>query len=138
MPYDFQRLIGNIVGPHLTAMASNGISIAEACRRLGGSEKELRAMMADGRLPYRRVNGTSRTGGRIVIRSTDLDALLKPSARSATLTSSRMRRLRKGIERSEFVQPGTDQDLRAPSHDSCDAGGTPVVFHQRCRFAEND
>jgi excisionase family DNA binding protein len=85
-------------------MASNGISIREACRLLGVAENELRAMMADGRLPYRRVNGMSGRRGRIVIRSTDIHALLRPS-RAATLRSSRMRKLLKGIERDEFVRP---------------------------------
>jgi hypothetical protein len=118
-------------------MASKGISIGEACRRLGVSEKELRAMMADRRLPYRRVNATSRAPGHIVIRPTDIDALLKPSRAAATLRSSRMRTLQKGFERAQFVQPWPDQELPATSPESRpDSVGETITFNGRCRFAE--
>jgi excisionase family DNA binding protein len=62
----------------LWRMASTGLSIREACRRLNVSENTLRAMMADGRLPYRRIIGRSGTRGRIVIREADVDDLLAP------------------------------------------------------------
>jgi excisionase family DNA binding protein len=118
-------------------MASNGISIGEACRRLGVSEKELRAMMADGRLPYRRVNATSRTAGHVVIRPTDVDTLLKPSKATATLRSPRMRELQKALERAQFVQAWTDQPLLATSPEiRNDSVGEAVAFDRSCRFAE--
>jgi len=61
-------------------MASTGLSVREACRRLNVSENTLRAMIADGRLPYRRIIGRSGTRGRIVIREADVDDLLAPPA----------------------------------------------------------
>ena len=52
------------------------VTIAEAAKRLSVSTTTIRAMIADKRLPCTRIVGRSGTRGRIVIRVTDLEALL--------------------------------------------------------------
>jgi excisionase family DNA binding protein len=122
-------------------MASRGVSIREACRYLGVPEKTLRAMMADGRLRYRRVNRGLGTPGHIVISAADIATLLAPSSPPATetdaaLQNSRMRAVVKAIKkrgkRVEFLRSWTGQDLRTelPFNDS-----EPGSFRRQCRVA---
>lgn len=126
-------------------MASKGLSIGEACRQLGVPEKTLRAMMADGRLRYRRVNRGLGKPGHIVISAADIAALLASAPSSppatgtyaaATLQNSRMRAVVKALKklhkRVEFLQSWTGQDLQAepPSNES-----EPGSFPRQCKFA---
>jgi excisionase family DNA binding protein len=138
---DFVSLIDDMPRTISTAMASKGLSIGEACRRLGVPEKTLRAMMADGRLGYRRVNRGLGTPGHIVISATDIARLLAPSSPPAaetyaTLRNSRMGAVVKAInkhhKRGEILRSWTGQDLQAepPSNES-----EPGGFRRQCRFA---
>jgi excisionase family DNA binding protein len=122
-------------------MASRGVSIRQACRQLGVPEKTLRAMMADGRLRYRRVNRGLGTPGHIVISAADIATLLAPSSPPAaetnvTLQNSRMRGVVKAINKrhkqAEILRSWTGQDLHAepPSKES-ESGS----FRRQCRFA---
>jgi excisionase family DNA binding protein len=52
------------------------ISIAECCHRLGVGEGTLRALLDSGQLPYSRIPGPYGRRGRVVVRVSDLDALL--------------------------------------------------------------
>lgn len=126
-------------------MASKGVSISEACRQLGVSANALRAMMADGRLRYRRVNNGLGKPGHIVIRASDIAALLPPLSQQrpdvpalaqTTLQNSRMRNVVKAVrnkeKRAEFLRSWTGQDLRAPLPVNDAAPGT---FSRRCRHS---
>jgi hypothetical protein len=110
-------------------MAANGVSIGMACRQLGVSAKELRAMMADGRLRYRRVNGGLGKPSRIIIDSSDIARLLRrtmgPPSPTALATVARLRRM--GIVAStastkkekrpyDILQSWTGEDLRAKGY----------------------
>ena len=123
-------------------MASRGVSIREACRHLGVPEKTLRAMMADGRLRYRRVNRGLGTPGHIVVSAADIAKLLVASSppateTNATVQNSRMgavaKAIRKRGKRVEFLLSWTGEDLRVepPSNES-----EPDSFRRQCRFAE--
>src|SRR5690242_12047889 len=77
---NFTPLVLIALRHHIDAMASKGVSIGQACRMLGVSADELRAMMADGRLRYRRINSRPGKPGHVVIHSGDVEAVLKPSS----------------------------------------------------------
>jgi hypothetical protein len=123
-------------------MATKGVSIGQACRLLGVSADELRAMMADGRLRYRRVNNRPGKPGHIVISSSDIDAVLKPSSAASVedepfLPNTRMREIVRGSNimrrRTEFLQSWTGQDHR-PAVPEPDAEG-PMTFGRICKYA---
>jgi Helix-turn-helix domain len=122
-------------------MATKGVSIGQACRLLGVSADELRAMMADGRLRYRRVNSRPGKPSHIVIRSSDIDAVLKRSSAAsmedALLPNTRMREIARGSNimrrRTEFLQSWTGQDHR-PAVPEPDAEG-PMTFGRICKYA---
>jgi hypothetical protein len=73
---------------------NKGLSIRDACRRLGVSEKDVRAMMADGRLPYRSLGA-----GRIVIPFIP-ESTMQFQRSNPVIRNSRMRAVTKAIKRS--------------------------------------
>jgi hypothetical protein len=104
-------------------MPGRGVSISEACRQLKVSEKELRAMMHDGRLRYRRVSGVPGKPAHEVIRASDIEALqppkpAAPALDSHTLRNSRMVGLVNGVKayrrRWEFLRSWTGEDHCPP------------------------
>jgi hypothetical protein len=121
-------------------MASKGISINEACRLLGKSAGEVWAMVAAGRLRHRRVNTRAGKSGHIVIRRSDVAALLPPTLTpmSPTLRKSRMqdviKTLEKEAKRSEFLVGWTGKDHRPPTPAPTHTDGSPE-FNGACRYA---
>ncbi len=59
------------------------LTLKEAARRLSVSVSTIRAMIADGRLPIVRLVGRKGSRGRVLVRTADLDALVKDLALSA-------------------------------------------------------
>jgi hypothetical protein len=117
-------------------MASKGVTISAACRWLGVSEKQLRTMMADGRLRYRRVNRRLGNSGHIVIDARDINALRFPEVVQMTRKNSRARAIYRAQKPTEFLRSWTGQDHRPPSPPIDEHA--PVVFTRRCRKASAD
>ncbi len=117
-----------------------GVSIGTACRQLSVSEKEVRAMMADGRLRYRRINGALGRPSHIIIDPSDIAREVlraRGGTSAATLNNTRLRAifaalaaaaLAKKPKRSyDILHSWTGQDLGVKRH------FTQVCFTRFCK-----
>jgi len=90
------------------------LTVAEAARRLSVSVSTIRAMIADKRLPCVRLVGRKGSRGRVLVRTADLDALLR-DPREPCATGPQMCACtdETGCRYSHLMQPGTLARARA-------------------------
>jgi len=133
-------------------MASKGLTISAACRQLGISEKQLRAMMADGRLRYRQVNRGPGKSGHIVIDERDVAAapgrskkpvmtfggVLSRNTRLQAVARAVVRADAREEKRTEFLRSWTGQDHLPPAPSAPSGENAPVVFKGVCSKATAD
>jgi len=90
------------------------LTVAEAARRLSVSVSTIRAMIADKRLPCVRLVGRKGSRGRVLVRTADLDALLRdPPVPCATGPQMRACTDEIGCRYSHLMQPGPLARTRA-------------------------
>ncbi len=112
----FPSVDRRLFSSHMASMAAHGVSIAMACRQLGVSEKELRAMLADGRLRYRQVNRGLGKRSHTIIDSDDIARVLfcAVGRRASMPPNTRMQSVFRAPKRSyDILHSWTGQDLSA-------------------------